>query len=207
LLLKPTEADTLERTLESALVEQDRRVEERALAFEDPLLFIGTRRAFEIAAQRVHGQAVRHDRELSVVMVDVDRFKDYNDKYGHVAGDGVLRSIAHAMHATLRSSDELFRYGGEEFVLILPDTDAKGVRAAMERHRAAVYAQGIQHVSTPTGRVTISLGAAVSSPQDRVPFAELLDRADQALYWSKHHGRNRAIVWDSVALSGLNWSL
>lgn len=195
LLLKPTPADELERTLDSAFEDYDRQQRERALAFEDPLLLIGTRRAFDVAARRVYGHAVRHQRVLTVAMVDVDFFKHYNDTYGHVAGDDVLKRVAQAIRETTRVSDELFRYGGEEFVMLLPDTGLEGARRALDRYRDCVYDLSISHSSSELGRLTISLGAAVSLPDDRIEFPKLLERANEALYQSKHLGRNRGTVW------------
>lgn len=199
LLLKPTDADELERMLDTALVDYEHRRADRAMAFEDPLLEIGTRRAFDQAAQRVFAHSIRHRRPLSVVMIDVDFFKLYNDSCGHLAGDEILRRVARAIRGTLRASDQPFRFGGEEFILILPDTDAQGATVVMERCRAGVYDLAAAHPASGCGRLTISLGAAELMPQEAIGMAQLVDRADQALYRAKHQGRNRWAVWGNDA--------
>lgn len=126
-------------------------------------------------------------------MFDVDHFKPYNDNYGHPMGDQCLTTIADAIRETLkRPADLAVRYGGEEFMVILPDTDANGARIVGERLRAAIEARHLPHAYSSTAPVvTISVGTAARLPgPDSSPQA-LLDQADEALYRAKNGGRNR----------------
>lgn len=132
LLLKPCAALAFEPALESATAEHQKQARERSLALEDPWLLMGSRRAFDQALVRVHSHALRRRRGYGLIMLDVDYFKRYNDSRGHIAGDHVLPEVAHAVREGCRTSDEVFRYGGEELVL-LPDTDGAGGRVAAER--------------------------------------------------------------------------
>jgi diguanylate cyclase (GGDEF)-like protein len=126
-------------------------------------------------------------------MIDIDYFKNYNDNYGHGAGDGCLRRVADALDtAAGRPGDLVARYGGEEFVVLLPDTDAIGARQIAERIREQVLALRIPHeFSSVNACVTISLGVAAITPSEASTPAMLLDQADQQLYQAKTAGRNR----------------
>jgi two-component system, cell cycle response regulator len=134
-------------------------------------------------------QARREHRQLAVVMADIDHFKDVNDRHGHAAGDRLLGSVATRMRSVLRQYDRIGRYGGEEFLIVLPNCEAQIARQVAERVRAAVAASPIEagDVSLP---VSISLGVAWSANPAENPAA-LLDEADQALYRAKAAGRNR----------------
>jgi diguanylate cyclase (GGDEF)-like protein len=121
-------------------------------------------------------------------MIDVDSFKSFNDHFGHPAGDEVLRSVAHLLQSEVRGSDTLFRYGGEEFAVILPETTCKGAFVLAERFRRAV-----QRAPWPRRAITISVGVAAIDA-DTVSPRDLLQSADQALYSAKQTGRNRATM-------------
>lgn len=128
---------------------------------------------------------------LSLLMIDVDHFKSFNDEFGHPAGDEVLRSLAHLLRSEMRESDSLFRYGGEEFAIVLPETTCKGAFVLAERFRRAV-----QRAPWPKRAVTISVGvAAIDS--DTVSPRDLLQSADRALYSAKQTGRNRVTMASS----------
>ncbi len=194
-LIKPCRPDALVEALQAGIAEYERQAAERAIALEDALLLIGSRRAFDQALLRVHSHATRYERAYALLMIDVDKFKDYNDRYGHPAGDRVLVNVARVIRSGCRASDEAFRYGGEELIVILPDTAAEGAMVAAERHRHAVEALGVIHEASDYGHVTICLGAAAYNPEEQQPSTVILDRADQALYEAKRHGRNRAERW------------
>jgi diguanylate cyclase (GGDEF)-like protein len=132
-----------------------------------------------------------------LVMVDIDHFKRVNDQYGHLVGDEVLRGVARLLRRSVRSGDHVFRFGGEEFVLLLEDVPAGAETAIIERVRERVAG----HVFSVVGRVTISLGATVLSPTD-LPDAAFY-RADGALYHAKRHGRNLACIFEDLLLAGL----
>jgi diguanylate cyclase (GGDEF)-like protein len=136
-------------------------------------------------------------------MADIDFFKRYNDTYGHQAGDQVLRSVAEALRGGLRPADCVSRYGGEEFLVILPDTDGEGAQAVAERLRERVQALGIEHESSSIdGMLTISLGVMTWDASRLVCniqstghiSAELISSSDAALYRAKQQGRNRVVV-------------
>jgi diguanylate cyclase (GGDEF)-like protein len=125
-------------------------------------------------------------------MIDADKFKDYNDHYGHQAGDNVLKSIAGCIAGALgRPADLAARYGGEEFAVFLPETDFPGAYKVAEIIRRSVVTLNIPHVGTPSGVVTVSIGVGQMSPNGSTPSSALVKAADAALYEAKDGGRNR----------------
>ncbi len=169
------------------------------LAITDPLIGIFNRRHFMELARREHQRALRYKRSLSIIMMDLDHFKQVNDSYGHLIGDQVLRVTALLCQDHLRETDIMGRYGGEEFVMLLPEaneephgTDAASIRVA-ERLRRIIANTPIR---TERGdiSITVSLGI-VDLTSEGEDLEVLLDRADQALYIAKHTGRNRVIRW------------
>ena len=164
------------------------------LTLEDPLTGLGNRRCLELQLQRAWGDAARREEPLSLVMLDVDFFKAYNDQLGHQRGDECLRALAQVLRSGLRRPvDSACRYGGEEFVLLLPGTDAVGSRHLAELLLQATRACGMPHPHTPSGFVSISLGVATARPShdpSGSPEA-LIARADAALYRAKRAGRDR----------------
>ena len=186
----------------SALEEANRRL--RALSTTDSLTGLANRRHFdEMFASEWRG-AQRAGTLLSVALIDVDWFKSYNDHYGHQAGDECLRDVAGAMTAhAMRAGDMVARYGGEEFALI--STTHLDADAAW-RHAGAlcvgVAAMGLQHAMSPLGRVTISVGVAITAPSEHGGAEELLKQADQALYRAKQQGRNQAVLAGGSAGEG-----
>ena len=166
-----------------ALEEANRRLE--ALATEDGLTGLKNHRAFQERLAMEVERARRYGIPLSIVMLDVDQFKLYNDSYGHPAGDAVLRAVAACLRASTREADQAARYGGEEFTLILPHTQAADALVVATRCRKA-----IESAAWPARPVTASFGVATFSPALTDPAA-LITAADKALYRSKHEGRNR----------------
>lgn len=172
------------------------------LAGEDPLTGLGNRRSFEEALDRAWGLARRQRQSLALAMVDVDHFKAYNDGFGHPAGDGCLRAVAQQLRDGLRrQGDSVFRFGGEEFVLLLPDTAADQALHCCELLRRQLEDQAMPH---PLGVVTISVGVAASRLDGEDDGAtDLLARADAALYRAKREGRNRAMLAEeSIGCAG-----
>jgi diguanylate cyclase (GGDEF)-like protein len=162
-----------------------------AAAYQDPLTGLGSRRALEMTMERDIGLAMRHQYPVSVLVIDIDHFKKINDTLGHAAGDKVLRATARTIQKELRLTDPAFRYGGEEFVVILNKTSLKGSQGLAERIRQHVADNALQI----TGRnihVTVSIGIATVEPGD--DMNSLFDRADRALYQAKCSGRNRCVV-------------
>jgi len=165
------------------------------LAHQDGLTGIANRRAFDHVIEREIARALRSHEPLSVGLVDVDHFKAYNDRYGHLAGDECLRKVSAAIaRSCRRGTDFAARYGGEEFALLLPDTPADGALKVVETARHEVAAIAIPHEASSTAQVvTISAGVATFLPEQDKSAAALVARADQALYRAKHLGRNRSI--------------
>jgi diguanylate cyclase (GGDEF)-like protein len=168
----------------------------RALADSDGLTGLGNRRLFEEALEREVGRARRSGLPFALILTDVDFFKKYNDRYGHVAGDACLRRIALAISSgARRPADLAARYGGEEFALILPDTDLDGAMAVAELIRDAVAELDIEHADSPHGRVTLSLGVVAGYPAQEAEHVGCawVEAADNALYDAKAAGRDRAV--------------
>lgn len=174
---------------------QQRRLLEQ-LAMLDSLTGIPNRRRFAEVYEQEWRRCMRDGVPLSLIVVDVDHFKMFNDSYGHAAGDEVLRRIANTLQTSLRRpGDFVARYGGEEFVILLPGIDSEGALALSEHTRADIEAERIPHaVSEVSPWITISLGGATRIPTEGAPSPELFSLADTYLYEAKHKGRNR-VAW------------
>ena len=171
-----------------------------ALSQLDSLTQIYNRRTFNELAQQQWALAKRHQQPISALMIDVDHFKLFNDHYGHPAGDACLKKVTHAIQSCLhRSSDILGRYGGEEFVVLLPETDANGAMRVAQAISEALEDLALRHdVSPTTNFVTASIGGATCLRTTGHDLEELIKNADRALYKAKRAGRNRSWV-DEVA--------
>jgi two-component system cell cycle response regulator len=173
------------KVLQEELVVQSGRLE--ALLFEDPLTGLSNRRFILTQLAGAVSAARRHERPLSVAVIDIDHFKAVNDEHGHAAGDRVLAGVAGSMRENIRAEDQLGRLGGEEFLALLPDADAHAAGTAAEKLRSEVAALEVEHEGRDLG-VTISVGWATW--EGEAPD-ELLHRADEALYEAKRSGRDR----------------
>ena len=167
------------------------------LSAVDGLTGIANRRSFDEALQREWRRAARKGSPVSLLIADVDYFKDFNDGYGHQRGDDCLKKVAHVIAGRLRRPTDLAaRYGGEEFVVVLPETDESGAVEVAEGMRRAVEAESIRHdFSAVAPFLTISIGVASMIPErnDEDGFRDLLAQADTALYRAKRAGRNRCL--------------
>jgi diguanylate cyclase (GGDEF)-like protein len=171
------------------------------LAEHDTLTGLKNRRVFDEHLDRLWQQAVDDGRTMALLMIDIDHFKAYNDRYGHQAGDHTLRRVAQALQPFVsRPLDVLARYGGEEFAVIFYDVDTDQARDIAERMRRAVGELAIEHHgSSGAGTVTISVGVAAVEPSSGRRSRGALQLADQALYEAKVRGRNRVELLDDVA--------
>lgn len=162
----------------------------------DALTGIGNRRFFDEYIRPQWNLAVREQRPFTLLMIDVDDFKAYNDTYGHLAGDEVLRNVAASIHQTFRRPTDLVaRMGGEEFAVILPATDIVAARQLGEALRHAVAALGLAHrAGSAADHVTISVGGVAAIPVQPDAYAPFLEGADRALYEAKRTGKNRVVV-------------
>jgi diguanylate cyclase (GGDEF)-like protein/PAS domain S-box-containing protein len=173
-----------------------------ALAAQDGLTGLANRRRFDEKLGEEWKRAIRDKTPISLLMIDVDQFKRYNDNYGHPSGDRCLTSIGHILAKTVhRPGDIAARYGGEEFVLLLPNTDEAGCAVVGDRIRQSLLEQRIPHASNPPSRfVTVSIGGATARPGADSPEDEmsLIAAADHALYVAKNSGRDRVVMSGKV---------
>ncbi|HKJ37417.1 MAG TPA: diguanylate cyclase [Anaerolineales bacterium] len=172
----------------------------RAMTFEqlsitDPLTNIYNRRIFDEMAVKEWERAKRSQSALTVVLFDVDRFKQVNDTYGHLTGDQVLINLADLCLSNMRSMDVFARYGGEEFVVLMPDADAQSAHQTIERLRTIVETTPLANSENPDLFVTISAGIVTWDGKESLDIQTLLARADEALYTSKQTGRNKVTIW------------
>jgi diguanylate cyclase (GGDEF)-like protein len=166
------------------------------LANRDGLTELLTRRAFDEALAREYARGKRSMAPFSLLIIDVDWFKRFNDHYGHPAGDECLRAVSGCIKATARRpADAAARYGGEEFALILPETDARGAFVIAENLRGKVRDLRLAHAGSEKGIVTVSIGVGTFGPGALIEIADLLRRADEALYGAKAAGRDRVHGW------------
>jgi diguanylate cyclase (GGDEF)-like protein len=195
--MRAARAKARERELELQVAERTVQLEEantklQQLSELDPLTSIANRRRFEETLAREWRRAARDEMPLSLIMIDIDYFKDFNDAYGHQLGDECLRRVAGEIReAITRPGDLVARYGGEEFAAILPSTPSRGAIAVAELLRARVERMGTRHEKSHCGVVTISLGVATMTPGEAFAPETLVAAADGALYSAKRAGRNR----------------
>jgi diguanylate cyclase (GGDEF)-like protein len=165
--------------------------EAQHLSISDPLTGLANRRHFFALARHELDRAQRYEQKLAVIMLDIDDFKRINDSYGHAAGDMALQAIGSSCHEALRTADLIARYGGEELVVMLPDTSLDAAIAVAERLRSVLAA--ITAVAIP---ITASIGVAIFDPHHPIELDALIDRADRAQYIAKRAGKDRVSVWE-----------
>ncbi len=198
-LAAATRVTKLHRALTDQQVELERLNEElKDVARQDPLTAVGNRLRLEEDLDKIDARAVRDGRDYAVVMCDIDHFKGLNDHSGHERGDEVLREVAKALVDGSRRTDSVYRYGGEELVVVMPNCSAEQMGAAAERLRAGVEALGLTHPTVECGVVTVSAGVATRLPKDDDGIEGVLRRADRALYEAKHAGRNKVVSDDGT---------
>lgn len=178
-----------ECTLRADLIERLHQLE--SLALLDELTQVGNRRYANITLSTRMHEMKRYEIPFGVMMVDVDTFKDFNDTYGHDVGDTVIRMVAHTMQDALRTSDVLTRWGGDEFIIIVPNASTEQLQKLGDRLRGLISASFLNQ-SQGVLKVTVSGGATMARSDDSVE--SLIKRADTMMYYSKEHGRNQVTV-------------
>lgn len=170
--------------------EENDRLE--SLSLEDPLTQIYNRRGIDKLIAMHWKNCIRYSLPISVIMLDIDNFKNYNDNYGHIAGDDVLKVVSGELNKIIyRPGDLVGRFGGEEFIVVLPNTDHVGAVAVAEKIKSAVYEKNILHkYNCDFNRITISLGVSSICPCQNADYLELVKNADKAMYVAKDSGRN-----------------
>ena len=173
-----------------AIRKQNKALQE--LALEDPMLGIGNRRAMEQDLERMHDSFLRNGTEYIIALFDVDYFKKYNDHFGHLAGDEALRKVAESLKSSLRKYDKIFRYGGEELLVLLQHTSLGNACIVTERMCKNVEKINLEHPESPFGKATISAGlvACDESKQEVLDWRQIVSEADDFLYEAKENGRN-----------------
>jgi diguanylate cyclase (GGDEF)-like protein len=199
LVLFKAYADTMQARLDTL---KEQIVSLDALSLTDALTGIKNRRALDMHLTAEIGQARRGRKHLAVIFIDIDKFKGYNDVYGHAAGDITLKSIAAVLVSTLRRpGDFVARYGGEEFVAILPGLNTYGALVVAEHLRSAVRGMGIEHLANEgRGIVTASFGVVSVTPasDEASALPTILELADRALRCAKSEGRDRISISETI---------
>jgi len=183
LILSKSEISNLQQSLEAI----------RAESLTDPLTGLGNRKYFDRSVGIAVQNALANGEPLSLLMFDIDHFKSFNDSYGHLTGDQVLRLVGMSLKQTIKGQDITARYGGEEFVVVLPNTALRQALTVADHIRRAIMSKELKKKSTGEilGRVTISVGVSMLKPEDDTD--SLIERADACLYAAKRNGRNRVI--------------
>jgi len=163
-----------------------------ALSFKDGLTGVANRRMFDSILEVEWAHARRNNQPLSVIMLDIDYFKQYNDCYGHIEGDACLKRVAQTLNSAATRARDLFaRFGGEEFVLVLPGTDEGSAAKIAERCRSLIFKEQIPHAQSPVSQIlTVSLGVGTITPSHQDDPLAFVETVDKRLYQAKQHGRN-----------------
>jgi diguanylate cyclase (GGDEF)-like protein/PAS domain S-box-containing protein len=182
---------TERKETEQKLMALQKELEE--LSFRDGLTGIANRRMFDSIMEVEWTNARRNNQPLSLIMIDIDYFKPYNDHYGHIQGDDCLKQVGQALSSAATRARDLFaRFGGEEFVLVLPETDAASAKIVAERCRNLIFKEQIPHEKSPVSQIlTVSLGVGTIIPTHKDQPLTFIEAVDRLLYQAKQSGRNR----------------
>jgi diguanylate cyclase (GGDEF)-like protein len=184
-------ADAYVDLLDRQTVLESENQQLQLLSYEDALMKIGNRRAMEVELEFTEASAKRYNKTYAIALIDVDFFKNYNDSYGHQLGDNALQALAKAINDGKRDADRVYRYGGEEVLLLMPETNTTDALVAAERVRTAVLNLQLPHEDSHFDCLTISIGVAAGG---QGTWQQIVAKADDALYKAKDSGRNKVIV-------------
>jgi diguanylate cyclase (GGDEF)-like protein len=163
----------------------------KLLSLEDPLTGVGNRRAMEVELKHSQAQSERLQSSYAIALLDIDFFKKFNDYYGHQAGDDALKMVAKCAKHALRDADRFFRYGGEEFLILMPGTCDDEAFICAERVRTQIESLGLENFNAHLGVLTVSMGVVSSIAGN---WQDMLKKADKALYRAKSSGRNKVVL-------------
>ncbi len=175
------------------------------ISMVDALTGLGNRRAMEVDIMRAHAACIRHRRPYSVALFDIDYFKNYNDHYGHQAGDNILQLVSNHFKKTVRDSDSIYRYGGEEFLMVMPETNEVEALIPIQRILDGLANLAIPHTESPMMIITVSAGIASSLHQGQrlSNWRQVVKLADEGLYEAKGAGRNQLSVSTTSTLKAV----
>ena len=177
------------KKMEDVLLRLNKQLE--SLSFNDSLTGVANRRMYDKTMENEWERAKRHQEPMSLLVIDIDHFKQYNDHYGHAMGDDTLVAVARALDGVhRRATDLLARYGGEEFVMMLPNTDREAALELAERCRSAIEKLQLPHSQSSNGVITTSIGVSTMLPGTNTTPSTLFESADKMLYQAKQNGRN-----------------
>ncbi|NJO55815.1 MAG: diguanylate cyclase [Rhodospirillales bacterium] len=170
----------------------------QAIAATDPLTGLANRRAIDLALEQLYTQCYRYNRDLACIMIDIDGFKQYNDALGHQCGDQLLIQLARVLEANCRRADVAGRFGGDEFIVLLPETDSSTARLVAKRiaEQFELGWDAVRHKGGPPVRCSLSMGLACLRLAGASAAEQLLMQADQALYYAKSTGKGRLCVFN-----------
>jgi len=188
--------DKLEKSSAKMQSLKNEMQEVREEAYRDSLTGLANRKKLDLEIVRVVAEARANQTPLSLVFFDIDHFKSFNDTYGHQIGDQVLKLVAKCMNESLKGRDIACRYGGEEFVIILPNTDLEGAEIIANQLRKAIYSKEIRNRQTGETMTRVTLSAGIALLTDKDDPDSFIERADQALYQAKRKGRDQAVIAD-----------
>lgn len=191
---KPYSIKTLRNRVNSHLSVKLLTDKLKYLATIDGLTDVQNRRYLDFHLDEQLKLALRNKTSLGFLLIDIDYFKKFNDQYGHLRGDEVLRRVAKSIEDSLRRpSDSVARFGGEEFAVVLPDTDEAGLNHVAQNIIQSIEALTLKHASSPFGRLTVSIGGSMFK-EEQADILQLIDKADKKLYQAKDQGRNQIII-------------
>lgn len=182
---------------EQELLRLQKELEE--LSLKDSLTGVANRRYLDRILEKEWTRSCRHHQPLSLAIFDIDYFKQYNDRYGHLQGDKCLKQVAQLLEESVRSVDVVARFGGEEFVLVMPQTDTAAAQAVVKRCYQRLAEAGIAHEASPIAdRLTFSCGLGSSLPEREESLEAFVERVDRSLYQAKSHNRNELVIADTL---------
>lgn len=207
-VVKPVVSEALKHRLIHQIQVKQRETHLESLACTDPLTGVYNREYLKQHIPPLLRELNREHRSLSVLMIDIDDFKKYNDNYGHIEGDRVLKKVAHSLKQVVnRPFDNVIRYGGEEFIVVLPRTNLEGAKLIAHKMSRAVERLLIENNYSPYGRVTVSIGVAASKEHATLDFVDIVKKADKAMYKAKVSGKNNVVADTDLSMKTSRYAM